>query len=65
MDTQQLIVGLIFIVSGAFFLLFRKQVSEGAESLYKKLYTKHNLLYIFSIIGAFLLLAGIIILATG
>jgi hypothetical protein len=62
MDTQKLLVGIIFIGIGLLFFFNNKNIAKGAAIFYQKLYTENNLRIIFKVLGAFLILGGIVLM---
>jgi hypothetical protein len=62
MDTQKLLVGIIFIGIGLLFFFNYKNIAKGAVAFYQKLYTEKNLRIMFKMLGALLILGGIILM---
>jgi len=61
MDPQKLVVGIIFIGIGLLFFFLNKNIAKGAASFYQKFYTENNLKIIFKVLGALLVLAGVVL----
>jgi len=61
MDPQKLVVGTIFIGIGLLFFFLNKNIGKGAASFYQKFYTENNLKIIFKVLGALLVLAGVVL----
>jgi len=59
MDTQKLLVGIIFIGIGILFFFNNKNIAKGAATFYQKLYTENNLKIMFKGLGIFLILGGL------
>jgi len=62
MDTQKLIVGIIFIGIGLLFFFNNKNIAKGAATFYQKLYTENNLKIMFKALGTLLILGGIVLM---
>ena len=62
MDTQKLLVGIIFIGIGLLFFFNNKNIAKGAATFYQKLYTENNLKIMFKALGALLILGGTILM---
>lgn len=59
MDTEKLLIGIIFIGSGILFFFNNKNIAPGAAKFYQKLYTENNLKIMFKGLGIFLILGGL------
>ena len=59
MDTQKLLVGIIFIGIGLLFFFNNKNIAKGAATFYQKLYTENNLKIMFKALGIFFILGGL------
>ena len=59
MDTQKLLVGIIFIGIGLLFFFNNKNIAKGAATFYQKLYTENNLKIMFKAAGVTLVLGGL------
>jgi len=64
MDPQKLVVGIIFIGIGLLFFFLNKNIAKGAAAFYQKFYTENNLKIIFKVLGALLVLAGVVLVFT-
>ena len=62
MDTQKLLVGIIFIGIGILFFFNNKNIAKGAATFYQKLYTENNLKIMFKALGTLLILGGIVLM---
>jgi len=62
MDTQKLLVGIIFIGIGLLFFFNNKNIAKGAAIFYQKLYTENNLKIMFKALGTLLILGGIVLM---
>jgi hypothetical protein len=62
MDTQKLLVGIIFIGIGLLFFFNNKNIAKGAATFYQKLYTENNLKFMFKAFGTLLILGGIVLM---
>ena len=62
MDTQKLLVGIIFIGIGILFFFNNKNIAKGAVTFYQRLYTETNLKVMFRALGALLILGGLALL---
>ena len=62
MDTQKLLVAIIFIGAGLLFFFNNKNIAKGAATFYQKLYTENNLKVMFKALGALLALGGIVLM---
>ncbi len=62
MDTQKLLVGIIFIGIGLLFFFNNKNIAKGAATFYQKLYTENNLKIMFKALGTLLILGGIVLM---
>lgn len=62
MDTQKLIVGIIFIGIGLLFFFNNKNIAKGAATFYQKLYTENNLKIMFRALGTLLVLGGLVLI---
>jgi len=59
MDTQKILIGIIFIGIGLLFFFNNKNIAKGAATFYQKLYTENNLKIMFKALGALLILGGL------
>lgn len=59
MDTQKLLVGIIFIGIGLLFFFNNKNIAKGAATFYQRLYTENNLKIMFKGAGILLILGGL------
>ena len=62
MDTQKLLVAIIFIGAGLLFFFNNKNIAKGAATFYQKFYTENNLKIMFKALGALLILGGIVLM---
>ena len=62
MDTQKLLVGIIFIGIGLLFFFNNKNIAKGATTFYQKLYTENNLKIMFRALGTLLVLGGLVLI---
>ncbi len=62
MNLETLIPGIILIGIGFLFFLNNKNMAKGAYSFYQKIYTEHNLTFMFRISGVILLVGGLILM---
>jgi len=59
MNTEELIIGVIFVGLGSLLFLNNKNSAVGAAKFYQKFYTEQNLKIMFKILGAILFLGGL------
>jgi len=62
METERIIVSIIFFILGFVFFFKNKKIGKSAAKFYKWLYTEKNLKVIFRIVGIILIVGGILIL---
>jgi len=62
MDTEKIIIGIIFLGSGLLFFFNNKNIAKGAATFYQKLYTENNLKIMFRALGALLVLGGLVLI---
>jgi len=62
MDTQKLLVGVIFVGIGILFFFNNKNIARGAATFYQKLYTENNLRIMFKAFGVILVLGGLLLI---
>ena len=62
MDTQKLLVGIIFIGIGLLFFFNNKNIAKGVVTFYQRLYTENNLKIMFKALGTLLVLGGLVLI---
>ena len=62
MDTEKLLIGIIFIGIGLLFFFNNKNIAKGAATFYQKLYTEDNLKIMFKAAGVILILGGLLLI---
>ena len=62
MDTQKLLVGILFIGLGLVFICNNQNIAKGAFKFYAKLYTERNLIIMFRAAGIILVIGGIFLI---
>jgi len=62
MDTEKIIIGLVFLGTGLLFFFNNKNIARGTSALYQKLYTEKNLTVMFKVMGGILILGGLALL---
>ena len=60
--TPEIIVEIVLIGFGILFFFNNKNIAKGAAKLYQAIYTEKNLKVIFKVLGAFLVIMGIILI---
>jgi hypothetical protein len=62
MNPETLIPGIILIGIGFLFFLNYKNMAKGTYGFYQKIYTEHNLTFMFRISGVILAIGGLILI---
>lgn len=62
MDQEKIIVGALLLVVGLIFFFNNESIGKGTAKLYQKIYTEKNLKVIFKILGAILIIGGLVIM---
>ena len=62
MDTEKLLIGIIFIGIGVLFFFNNKNIAKGAATFYQKLYTENNLKIMFKALGVILVFGGLLLI---
>jgi len=62
MNIETLIPGILLIGLGLLFFFNNKNIAKGACQFYQKIYTEHNLKFMFKVCGAILVFGGLVLI---